>query len=470
MFGKRVMRPGGLSDRYKRPRAFDDDLYQWHLGRIPPKNSTGASNPAYTNGIFVVHGMGKQSWAETAAQLRDGFENVLEEILAKNHGNPISAEEIPPPFILEGFWADFDNLKKSFPHDWENLEKGKRKFFSEVWKSRIYSLFRTIGWLEKQLLRLVFNPQLFKAKRIHAWIIYVFLQIIVPVLTVILAVFFPKIITQVIGDLRMYFSPKGIVERAIVQRIDRRVGSAYLKMIGLDWDFIPLSSDAKLKRNGKPFEFEQVIWIAHSLGSVVSYNVLSDLFFRSGQLLKSKNAVQRKGAKKFRDSIRRFVTFGSPLDKIAVLFGTTVLRPWQSGVPELPEKWWMNFYHVLDPVSGPLSHPLLGPAPAPVNHHIAFPALPGLAHVVYWKDKSMLRYLLSRLYGKAILNVPSLTPRSERAIKIFAVAGYFIWFVLTWMLLWIIRHPVVTLGYLADMYEKIKLIPLIGGWISTIAG
>ena len=273
--------------------------------------------------------MGNQLWAQTAAHLRYGFEDVLEEILAKNQVNPLPAEEVPPPFIQEGYWANYDNLKESFPDDWKELEKGKRKFFSILWKSRITLFFLTVAWLEKQLLRLIFNRKVLKKTTIHVFIIYLCLQIIVPVFLLLLAIRFPKVITQVLGDLRIYFSPKGIVERAIVQRIDERVGKAYLKMIGLDWNFMPLPSIEKIKRNGRPIEFKRVIWVAHSLGSVVSYNVLSDLLYRADQILKTGSAQQKAGANKFYNSLRRFVTIGSPLDKIAILFGTDVLRPWQ---------------------------------------------------------------------------------------------------------------------------------------------
>ena len=470
LFGTGIKYFQGLSDRYKRPRAYDNNVYQWHLGRIPPKNSTGNSNPAYTNAIFVVHGMGNQVWAQTAAQLRYGFEDVLEEILSSNQENPLPAEEVPPPFIQEGYWANYDNLKESFPDDWKKLEKGKRKFFSILWKSRIYSLFLTIGWVEIQLLRLIFNRKVFKETKFHVWIIYICLQIIVPVLLVLIAIRFPKIITQVLGDLRIYFSPKGIVERTIVQRIDERVGKAYLKMIGLDWNFMPLPPMEKLKRNGRPIEFKRVIWVAHSLGSVVSYNVLSDLLCRADQLAKTGTPQQKGGVTKFYDSLRRFVTIGSPLDKIAILFGTNVIRPWQTLFPRPAANWWVNFYHVLDPVSGPLSHPLICKIQEPLNYHIGFWAIPALAHIKYWKDKITLRYLLSRLYGRTILNVESLKSRSPLTVKLFAVAGYCIWLALTLAILWVIVHPMKTLGGIGSLLKQMESIPVIGDIIKNMLG
>ena len=59
---------------YKRPRAWEK-VYQWHLGQVPD------SDPSKESAIFVVHGMGKQSWAETSATLRAKMEDALEAIL-----------------------------------------------------------------------------------------------------------------------------------------------------------------------------------------------------------------------------------------------------------------------------------------------------------------------------------------------------------------------------------------------------
>ena len=103
--------------------------------------------------------------------------------------------------------------------------------------------------------------------------------------------------------------------------------------------------------------------------------------------------MQLEGVKKFRSTLRRFVTIGSPLDKIAFLTGNEALRP----LPRLPRselleggetvpngegrrEWWVNFYHVLDPVSGALSNPAICGDQPPLNYHIGLWKLPGIAH------------------------------------------------------------------------------------------
>ncbi|HKZ42125.1 MAG TPA: hypothetical protein VJ044_14265, partial [Candidatus Hodarchaeales archaeon] len=59
--------------------------------------------------VFVVHGMGMQRWAETAVELRSGFEDALEAIFKWQDANAKrpEARKIPAPYIHEGFWADY---------------------------------------------------------------------------------------------------------------------------------------------------------------------------------------------------------------------------------------------------------------------------------------------------------------------------------------------------------------------------
>ena len=47
----------------------------------------------------------------------------------------------------------------------------------------------------------------------------------------------PRILSRALGDVRLYLDPKGEIERVIVQRIDKRVGENFLRLIGLDWNF-----------------------------------------------------------------------------------------------------------------------------------------------------------------------------------------------------------------------------------------
>ena len=379
-----------LPSWYQRPRAYWKNFYQWHLSQIPEEiefQNKKIKNPARWKAVFVVHGMGMQRWAETAVELRSGFEDALEAIFKWQDANAKrpEARKIPAPYIHEGFWADYDDLEKSLPDEAEKLNEHQLKFFSGLWKKRTHSVLGTFWWFFWKQLTLL-KPS--TTWRIHffAWLLYFPLQVVSLAFFIIAIIRFPKVVSQVLADVRLYVDTEGVIERAIVQRIDHRVGSSFLQMIGLDWDFRRLPDEAKLQNDFKPIEFDQVTWVAHSLGTVVSYNVISDIFMKAKTIDKRGDAEQKAGVAKFRKAFRRFATLGSPLDKIAFLFGDKTLRPWRredrlsfwdhSEAEKFSAKhsydWWINFYHVLDPVSGSLSNKLICCDKRPHNYHMKF--------------------------------------------------------------------------------------------------
>lgn len=98
----------------KRPRAYDP-LVIWEVSQILDQQKT-KNHPALESAIFVVHGMGKQGWTETAADLREGFEDVTVIIENWQKKNEISIKRPDPlivPFIYDGFWANYDDLKRT---------------------------------------------------------------------------------------------------------------------------------------------------------------------------------------------------------------------------------------------------------------------------------------------------------------------------------------------------------------------
>jgi len=419
-----------------KPRAWEK-VYKWHLGQVPD------SDPSKESAIFVVHGMGKQSWAETSALLRANMEDTLESMLLKNE----TRENFPAPFIQEGYWADYDNFKKSFKDEWARLEDTEHPYFTELWDSRSISKLRTFAWFLGQLPRLILDPQVVKHESIFAFLIYLFLAFAAPPLFLLIFLLFPSVMAEVLNDVRIYCSPRGMVERAIVQRIDYRVGESFLKLIGLDWNFRKLNDNEKYKVDGQPFEFKRIFWVAHSLGSVISYNVLSDIFARADDFAQNGDEEQKEGIDKFWDSLQRFITIGSPLDKITVLFGKKVLRPWprrmflkdeeekraaNNGFNNFLQNWWINYYHFLDPVSGALSNDIICPAnQMPNNYHLKnLFRLPGLAHVAYWKDKTFLSYLLSRFFGKERVQHKRRKPFPAFVLLLIPFTAYLIWIIL----------------------------------------
>lgn len=121
---------------------------------------SGASqkHPAHTTAIFVVHGMGLQKFKETAATPHVGLDEALEAIERweeqNNVRSPLGKDtDVPPPYIGEGYWADYDDLKASFPDERIRLDETEQSFFSRIWKLRALSRFRTFAWLLKQQVR-----------------------------------------------------------------------------------------------------------------------------------------------------------------------------------------------------------------------------------------------------------------------------------------------------------------------------
>ena len=419
----------------ERPRAFDSTALPWHLGRLAP----GAPTPATTTAVFVVHGMGAQDWTATGVTLRAGFEAALESIRAWQECNPVPAGEsvdppgpLPPPFIHEGYWANYDELAATFPEDWAAFSPEERATFAGLWATRTSSPLRTYGWYLKTLIRLL-SWRTVREVRPAIYLLYI------PLLVVALAAFTwmlvrqRRLLTVVLNDVRLYAEPKGIVERAIIQRIDLRVGTEFLRLIGLGWDFRPLASTDQMTVAGHPWTFERVVWVAHSLGTVVSYNVLSDLFSRAAELETSSDPAQREGVATFRAALRRFYTMGSPLDKFAFLF-PAALRPWPKGVVALMQgtgdnapRWWVNLYNAMDPVSGALSSPLLCEGGAPHNRY-AFGGpsawVPGLAHVSYWSSTPVLRHILGRVFGRRWLRDRPVTAQTTKLQLHLAQVGF----------------------------------------------
>jgi hypothetical protein len=418
------------TDYRRRRRAYEAEAFAWHLGKVPESLRVGdieiRPHPARKSIVFVVHGIGRQNHSETAAQLRSGFEDALLRIRQwqdkqnkKGVPTPTTGDVfVPPPYIREGYWADYPDIEKTFEEDIKPFSPNAREFFAGLWKIRILSTLTTYGWFLKQQLRLL-NPAVIFRVGPLAYLFYWPLQIFAGVTLTLMVLRGKQIIRDFLSDVRMYADPRGVTERAIVQRIDYRVGQSFLKTIGLDWDFRKLKGDQRLTASGEIVEFDRIIWVAHSLGTVISYNVLSDLFHRAEEIEQAagKNPVayeeQLKGIKHFRTTLKKFITMGSPLDKFAFLFGRQALSPWPArshasllsvdGQDKGKEGWWVNFYHFLDPVSGSLESDMICRDDSPRNHHIGFWHLPGVAHMGYWTDHRPLRFILGRTFGQAAL-------------------------------------------------------------------
>jgi len=430
-----------------RPTIYEDGAEPWHIEMVPERLPSGEPHPAWRCAVFVVHGIGTQTRAQVAAALRNGFDEAWDKI--HPGGGPV---RLPPPYVNDGWWANYADVKATFPEDWNAFEEKQREFFDELWKERTGNAWTTTLWFLKQQVSLL-RWRVLREVGLHVWVLYLVLQIVSTTILLALLIKRRDIVNGFLGDVRLYAEPRGVTERAIVQRIDARVAEDFMRMIGLDREFRELPPSKRIKASGKPLIFDRVVWVSHSLGTVISYNVLSDLFRHAAELEKTGDQKQRHGIKLFRHRLRRFVTLGSPLDKFAFLF-EGALRPWPKGSRSKlleegtgdtveaekgkkdkksvkPVEWWVNFFHVLDPVSGVLRNFRIKGGkdqPDPINIQLrGLIKIPGAVHVAYWNDRDVLRYILGRTYGTAHARDRD-APRYVRwKVLLNAYAGFLIW-------------------------------------------
>jgi hypothetical protein len=401
--------------------------------------------------VYVVHGIGKQRRGETAAQLYGNFDEAMEAIERWQKKHVSAPPPVPKhlPYTKEGYWANYDNPQNTLGDSWESYSDEEKDFCRELWGQRVISAGATYRWFLKQIFRLWINPvRLARTTRwgfIIAWPLYVLLTLFaVPLLTI---VYFRKsdVMRDYLNDIRLYVDPRGRIERSIVRKVDESLRRDVLRLVGLSSDFRPLKPEEQMPVLGQKQHFDRIIWVSHSLGTVISYNVLSDLLHEAVSMERSGDEQQKKGVEHLRNRLTRFVTLGSPLDKIAVLFDTGVLRPlpvqtrrdffknadditvgyfWEE------KDWWINFYHVLDPVSGALNNRLICSGKTPANLHTRSCIIPGLAHTSYWKDRATLRFILSRAYGRRRLPDKALVRWPTLLLTLLAAGSYVVWAVI----------------------------------------
>jgi len=436
------------ADEVLQSRAYETNAHPSNVGMVPRTlcvNGEERRHPALTSGVFVVHGIGTQAWEATAAKLRSGFEDALVAIRAWQtqaglRERVVDPLRLPAPFVMEGRWSDYGDLEATFPEEWKRFQPHERAFFARLWAQRTVSLPLVFRWILCQPLRLL-HPRVLREVNPLRWLLLLPLQIIVPFAVVMATLRYRKVFTDYLGEVRLYLAPRGAIERAIVQCIDRRVGRQLLQMLGLGWDFTRLNDvdedQKRLRAGAQVMEFERIVWVAQSLGTVISYNVLSDLLHRSAEILGAKPdpeapvaerarlAEQKEGAQRFRASLTHFVTLGSPLEKVAFLYPEALRRwPTREGQDEFH---WVNFYSLLDPVSGRLGSERLCAGRRPTSYHCRSGWIPGLAHLAYWTDSTVLRFIASRSYGRDVL--PDQHDREFSAFLRYplAIAAYATW-------------------------------------------
>lgn len=171
------------------------------------------------------------------------------------------------------------------------------------------------------------------------------------------------------------------------------------------------------RADGHP-EYDEVIVVGHSLGSVIAYDTLNDIIARD-RAGDSVNAAARTSL---------LLTFGSPLDKIAFIFRSqkpsemidireelAAERQPMVQRPEFRPARWVNIYHPVDWIASPLDYFDLQPRvpndPRRTVTNIAEKGFrtPDRAHQGYWRRPTLERVLLWAAAG-----FPGKVPSGER--------------------------------------------------------
>ena len=150
-------------------------------------------------------------------------------------------------------------------------------------------------------------------------------------------------------------------------------------------------------------EYDHVIIVGHSLGSVIAYDALNRLIHEDRVPANALRVVDRT---------RLFLTFGSPLDKTAFIFGaqghgtTEARESLAASVQPLiqdyiyrPEKW-INIYSPWDIISGYLDlYDLPASTSSKKVENLPDPEATTLlmAHTEYWNDSLLVQTLYNNL-------------------------------------------------------------------------
>ena len=421
-----------LPTKSQRPAAGDYDprRYQWRFGRMPDAIRVCGDwepNPFRKVGVFVVHGIGEQGDTDTAAALRWGVEDALEMIDPRTWSETTDRNEnawiLPAPYIYDGNWAEYADLEKfrdDLRGDLDVLTSRQLKFFKNAWKDRTRGWLKSLGWITAQGIKLIVNSPG------HKRVFYGLLTGLMAIL-VFAAGVFPRsrnFLTTYVNDARLYFEPKGDFEHEMVQLIDRRVGRAFLKMLGLNWELEDLAPDESLVIGGSPHRFDSVVWVAHSLGTVISFNVIGDILRRCEGIRHAaerektpSNERRLENARRVEQSIKNFITMGSPIDKVWFLYkskdgsSNSVLRRWPEeylpgGKLDLfsSKDWWTNFFYGSDPVSGPLDSITAfvnGTTDKKLIRNVSTARfhLPAASHGSYWRDVGVVSTILENAFS-----------------------------------------------------------------------
>jgi hypothetical protein len=177
-------------------------------------------------------------------------------------------------------------------------------------------------------------------------------------------------------------------------------------------------------KEGNALRYDEVYFVAHSLGAVVAYDTINAIFCDELVLQQPIDAVNRT---------KGLLTYGSPLDKTAFLF-----RAYSSGSVErlaavaasqpliLSEAFrklaWINIHSVADPISAPIEYYGTPECPGVDNRNDEQSFLPLVAHVQY-EGHETFRVALCELIGARRKTMVTPLARLRRRAVVRARSG-----------------------------------------------
>lgn len=211
-----------------------------------------------------------------------------------------------------------------------------------------------------------------------------------------------EIMVQYVGDVGIYVRPNKLdrfdAVRSEIKEAARSVVSALFR-----------SYELKAQPgSASEFQYDKIALVGHSVGSVIAYDTLNRLMLDDWLC---------EGALQVAERTATMVTFGSPLNKTAFLFTiqgkdtlhirerlASTVQPLIMSYPKFRKLKWINVYSRNDIVSGDLKfYDLPGYQDDPVpdvavqNVKDRDAAVPLVAHVAYWKNKTVWKELLSAI-------------------------------------------------------------------------
>jgi hypothetical protein len=171
-------------------------------------------------------------------------------------------------------------------------------------------------------------------------------------------------------------------------------------------------------------DYEGVVWVGHSLGSVVAYDALNAILVDDELAKGKRRAVERT---------KLLVTFGSPLDKIVFIFASqwahstgmrdalaASFQPLIQDYARFRGIPWINIHSPADIISGSLDFFDPPDATHPrkvVNLPDPDASTPLLAHVEYWDNRLLYEAIYAGLMRKPGEVLADAEPRAAASAK-----------------------------------------------------